>query len=91
MDFYTDTSISKEIKLANEIWQCLLEIQTETNGDREHATVGDIKLFLMAVFGIKGNKRLGIDRPLPSFPTADNNASVQTETIVKLSYGWLNQ
>ena len=39
--------------------------------------VGDAKVFFMAVFGVRGNRRVGLQNPLPDASTA-------------LTYGWLN-
>ena len=46
---------SKEQGLLQEIWTCL-----DVQGAQEEIAVGDLKVFLMAIFGIKGNKRLEI-------------------------------
>jgi hypothetical protein len=40
--------------------------------------LGDVKLFLMAILGVTGNKRLGLSRPA-------NSARFE------LPYGWLDE
>ena len=40
--------------------------------------LGDVKLFLMAILGVTGNKRLGLSRPT-------NSARFE------LPYGWLDE
>ena len=40
-----------------EIWNCL---NFKRTNNMQAVAVGDIKLFLMAIFQIKGNKRMGL-------------------------------
>ena len=54
------------------MWGCL-----DVEGGQEQIAVGDLKVFLMAIFGIKGNKRLEI-------LNSDNIPSA-------MHYGWINE
>jgi len=80
---------SQEFKKVEEIWLCLLRCaqhpsQKKTT-KKQVISVGDTKLFLMAIFGIRGNKRLGRDEDgLIEFQN-------QHSTEDQLPYGWLNQ
>lgn len=54
----------KEHNLVQTIWDILLEtsdlsMQGKIDAKPNIISVGDLKVFLMAVFSIKGNKRLG--------------------------------
>lgn len=53
-------SSDKEAMLIYEAWSFMLECSQALGYDDENVSVGDLKLFLMAIFQIKGNKRLGI-------------------------------
>lgn len=67
----TDAAVSKEYQMAQDIWDFLTEVQGEVDARAQipaeiHAysiSVGDFKLVLMAIFGVKGNKRLGVPKP----------------------------
>lgn len=69
------------------MWNFLLDCQSakgaqgdaESSSFRIKASVGDIKLFLMAIYGIKGNKRM--------FVELGESDSIFT---TKLSFGWVN-
>jgi len=51
-------------------------MSSERNENASLISVGDVKLLLMAIVGIKGNKRMGIENP---------------EETSKLQYGWINE
>ena len=68
--------ITTEFKMIEEIWLCLLEGIKSI--PPQMVQVGDVKLFLMAIFGVSGNKRLGLDKPHITERTQD------------LPYGWVD-
>ena len=53
-------SSDKEALLIYQIWCFMLECSQALGYQDENISVGDLKLLLMAVFQIKGNKRLGV-------------------------------
>jgi hypothetical protein len=62
----------KERALLEEMWSCL------SFRSNRKISVGDFKLFLMAIFAVKGNRRMGIE-----------NFEENIEDY-NLSYGWIN-
>jgi hypothetical protein len=60
-----ENDISKEFKIIEEIWMYLLNSSSHPLHAKPSATqkifVGDIKVLLMAIFGVQGNKRVSID------------------------------
>ena len=71
----------KEHRMLQELWaymQSCNGVKLERSED-DIALVGNIKVILMAIFQVKGNKRMGVD-------AADRN----DETDVPLAYGWIN-
>lgn len=69
-----DKHVAKEYEMATDIWEFLSEVQKTidmramipTEIHAHSVPVGDFKIVLMAVFGIKGNKRIGILKPPPA-------------------------
>lgn len=64
----------------------------ETNENKE-ATVGDIKIVLMAIFSIKGNKRIGIQPSYNDLINQDIVSEYQQTTSPRqmcLPFGWIN-
>jgi hypothetical protein len=55
--------------------------------DEERAAVGDIKVFLMAMLGVKGNRRLGVEGTKPII----GNEELLAVEPPNLQYGWLNE
>ena len=62
----------------------MLECSQALGYQDENISVGDLKLLLMAVFQIKGNKRLGVSREI------EDHIS-QATVDMKLKYGWFNK
>lgn len=80
---------SQEFKKVEEIWLSLLKCaqhpQQKKATRKQAISVGDTKLFLMAIFGIRGNKRIGQDdEKLAEF---QNQQTPENQ----LPYGYLNE
>ena len=59
---------SPESQLLIEMWSNLVKITENKDNSANHKNaqkipVGDLKLFLMAIFNVKGNKRMNINPP----------------------------
>ena len=79
IDMQNDNTL--EFKRVEEIWLCLLESARSLSMEMvapQMVQLGDVKLFLMAILGVTGNKRLGLSRPT-------NSARFE------LPYGWLDE
>jgi hypothetical protein len=86
--------------MAHDIWELLTEVQLAVNlgasmgeeTDPSLVAVGDLKLVLMAIFGIKGNKRLGVVKPTALILNLgkEDTTTFQSDVDIKLPYGWLN-
>ena len=77
---------SKDNDLVREIWQYLRAMSQLTTKDSDEAAVnvGDTKLFLMAILGIRGNKRMGLEK-------TDEEAHELQLDKNEYSYGWINK
>lgn len=79
---------SSEYKKVEEMWLALLKaaqhpLHGEHSQDEDKIYVGDTKLMLLASFGIKGNKRLGVD---DMGKTREQQAQFPDDV---LPFGWL--
>jgi hypothetical protein len=57
---------SKVFKRCEELWTCLTQTGIKTLGDSiqgEFVSVDDSWIYLMAIFGIEGHKRMGVAPP----------------------------
>lgn len=77
---------SKDNELVREIWHYLIAMSKLTAKDTQEAAVnvGDTKLFLMAILGIKGNKRMGLEK------TEEEASELQLDKS-EFAYGWINK
>ena len=77
---------SKESVLVREIWFYLKSMGKLTSKDNFEAAVnvGDTKLFLMAILGIRGNKRMGLEK-------TDEEAHEFQLDKKDYAYGWINK
>ena len=63
-----ENDISNEFKKIEEIWMFLYLCSQKRNITSQQIFISDLKILLMAIFGIKGNKRLGGEPVLSDLP-----------------------
>ena len=57
-----EMEFTQEFKKIEEIWLCLLQSSTVAKGSKtKEIQVCDAKIFLMAIFGVRGHRRLGVE------------------------------
>lgn len=91
-----------ERKCINDLWGYLVdcqEIKAIKSGDQgqdQLPSVGDVRLLLMAVFSIKGSKRLGIDATSSLGASGSQVIDVKIQAMQRdiidesLPFGWFN-
>ena len=74
-----ESHFSPGSQLVIEMWSDLVKVTANKDNSVNHKNaqkipVGDLKLFLMAIFNVKGNKRMNINPPVQANVDLNSNA-----------------